>query len=565
MERLLEFDAESGDLQIRFPYAKELVAVVRGLPGRRWNPTEKLWTVPQRHLEDVAKVLLPQGFVASEGVQELLSDREIAIDDFAEQSLPGLAGGLEAGSVDGGAGNGEPQALSISQLNEQVRELLRSSFRMPIWVHGEVVGFERNAHKHHVYFQLADKADGDDRPRGVVTAVLFASERRTIEQRLAAAVEPFELSDGIKIQVRARVDLYPPSGSYQIVVEDIDPNYTLGAIALRQEQILREIDRLGIRDHNRSLPFARPTLRLALVTSYESDAYNDVINELAQSEYSFAVDVYDCHVQGARVEEDVLAALDHVSVHADDYDVIAIVRGGGSRTDLMAFDSLPLALAVARHPLKVVVGIGHHRDRSVLDVLAHSEKTPTAIAQQLVALARAEEQELLAAVAALSRQGSGVLHEQRSRLVRAAELFRSTAQLRIERAAAQLGRDVDGIRLGIARAWEREKQRLRGAAAAAGRGAERVVDGRRAELLRAVLELRNCAERQQRRARERLERLQLRADAADPKRILQRGYAWLQKDDGTSLKAASQVASGDRFTARLADGSVAAEVTDVDP
>lgn len=564
MERLLEVDEETGDLQIRFPYRKDLVAVVRDLPGRRWNPSEKFWSVPERHLGEAAKVLIPQGFVASEEVQERLSAQDICADELAAQPAP--APRLSpAADGEPASGSDDPGALSISQLNEQVRELLRRSFRLPIWVHGEIVGFERNAHKQHVYFQLADKEDGDDRASGVVTAVLFAGERRTIEQRLAEAVEPFQLVDGIKIRVRARVDLYPPSGSYQIVVEDIDTSYTLGAIALRQEQILREVDTLGIREQNLRLPFPRPALRVALVTSYESDAYNDVVSELGRAPYSFAVDVYDCHVQGVRVEADVLAALDHLAVHQERYDVVVIVRGGGSRTDLMAFDSLPLALAVARHPLKVVVGIGHQRDRSVLDALAHSEKTPTAVAQHLVAIAAEEERHLAEAAARLARGGEGVLQEQRLRLERAAELFRTTAQLRLERAAARLGRDADSIRLGIARAWERERQRLRAASSEVGRGAERVLERQRDALARAARVVISGGVRQQRRSHEQLERLKLRVEAADPARILKRGYAWLRLEDGTSLKSVSQVNPGVRFNARLADGSIDGDVASVDP
>ncbi|MEE8142363.1 MAG: exodeoxyribonuclease VII large subunit [Planctomycetota bacterium] len=517
MSRVLESGRGGKEIRIRFPYDKALLKVVKNLPGRRWHPDARYWSVPGKHLPEVTEALLPLGFQVSEEVRVLISEAGGPIPDEAPR---------EAGT------------LSVSQLNEQVRGVLRDSFHEPLWLEGEVLGYERNSHKRHVYFQLAEKEEGDDRSRAVITVVLFEYAKELVERELARAAEPVTVQDGVRIRVRGRVDLYPPAGSYQFVIEEIDPDFTLGEIGRRRERILAELERRGLRERNLQLSFPQPALRIALVTSYGSDAYNDFVNELGRSGYTFRVDVYDCHVQGAQLENDLLAAMSRIQAHSCRYDVAAIVRGGGSRTDLMGFDSLPLALEVAQLPLKVMVGIGHHRDRGVLDFIAHSEKTPTAVAQLLVGIAAAQEERLRVAAAGLKQRSQGLLRESRERLERTSLLLARSLELRLQQARSRVLLASRDLLYRVVRRWERQ----------------------RALLMRATERLPTAVTHLLSRTHERLEGKQSRIRSADPRQVLARGYSWLRKGDGSSLKRVGQASVGDRITALLSDGELDARV-----
>lgn len=615
MQRIVELDPRRSELRILFPYEPALVQVVKGLPGRRWNPDEKYWSVPRQHAAEVARVLVPRGFALAPELARMLDDggaadalagglldrlperlpdglphelvgrpRERPADLFGDDASarapggapegqpraretstpPGVARGAESeGAVDDPP-RSAPRALTVRELNELVRGVLRDAMPRPFWLQGEVVGYDRNAHKQHIYFQLAEKGEASERAEAEVTAVLFAGTRPHIERRLAQALDRFVLQDGIRIQVLVRVDLYPPKGSYQVIIEDLDPAYTLGELALRRERILAEIDRRGLRERNRGLPFPRPCLRLGLITSFGSDAYNDIVNELQRSSFAFDLSVRDCAVQGPQAEGAVLAALTAFAGRAAEFDALIIARGGGARTDLMAFDSLPLALAVAQHPLKVLIGIGHHRDRSVLDLLAHSEKTPTAVAQCLVALARAEDEHLRGAARELVERAQDELRRAGAQLATHALLAGRAPALAVERAGHWLRRAASRLQVGLFERQVRARRHLGLAQARAARAGLHALLRTEDRLQRRRERLRAAAQTALQRATVQLERARLRAAALDPRRILARGYAWLRNPTGASIQRVTDVQPGASFEVRLQDGSFRGRVESID-
>ncbi|MFN0060198.1 MAG: exodeoxyribonuclease VII large subunit [Planctomycetota bacterium] len=580
--RRLDYDEREQSLLIIFPYAPELLPTVRDLPERRWHPDRKLWSVPERHFDEVRARLVPLGFVLAPALAvrsskasvptELASvvptgDGVVAAPRVADATGPRALSPSSANlerAQSAPLSDQEPfpaspsaSALTVSALNERVRTALQRSFPATFWLVGEVMGFDRNAHKKHIYFQLAEKADGDDRPRAVVTAVLFERTKNDVAARLKSSADGLELRDGLRVLMRVRVDLYVAQGSYQIVVEDIDPDFALGEIARRRERILAEVERLGLRAQNLERVFPEPCLRVGLITSVGSDAYNDFLNELEISGFSFEVSVYDAHVQGAQVEADVTRALEWFAARAGDFDSLAIVRGGGARAELMSFDTLPLALAVARHPLKIVIGIGHHRDRGVLDYLAHSEKTPTAVAQQFVALAQAQMESRCEAARALAHLSGALLAGARELLARRSQLITRTLQMRLVESHSRLAAIASRARLGVDRCLERRRASIERSGAtllqAAARRAERGHDGLLVALRRLPQAIRVVVER----TRERLEARELRLRAADPARVLQRGYAWLRRaEGGRTIARVADVAAGDAVVARLADGDL---------
>jgi len=325
---------------------------VRGLPERQWNNGEKFWTVPVEHVVATVDLLRPHGFALDAETLRLYEARR-------ETS---------------------PDHLTVSQLNLQVREAVLKAFPVPLWVVGEVSGFNRNAHKKWVGFQLVERNSAGEIV-AQVEAVLSPDDRQSLEAKLQREGAPFRLEDEIQVRLLVTVDLRADWGRYQVAVRDIDVAYTLGEVARRREEILRKLTAEGVIERNRSLPLPDLPLRVGVVTSLGSDAYHDVLRTFRESGYAFAVTVHGARVQGPSTEASVLNALDWFRDRAGEFDLVLICRGGGSRTDLAWFDSEALGRAVALFPLPVVVGIGHEEDRCVLDEVGWRQKTPTAAAQ----------------------------------------------------------------------------------------------------------------------------------------------------------------------------------------
>jgi len=457
---------DRGLLRIEFPYDPRLVALVRGLPGRQWNNGEKYWTVPTEHVAATVELLGAEGFTFDEETRRLYEARrgELA------------------------------QHLTVSQLNLQVRDAVLKAFPSPLWVVGEVSGFNRNAHKKWVSFQLVERQPGGE-VLAQVEAVLSPEDRQRLEAKLQREGAPFRLEDEVQVRVLVTVDLHTEWGRYQLAVRDIDLAYTLGEVARRREEIVRRLTAEGLIDRNRALPFPELPLRIGLVTSLGSDAEHDVLRTLQESGFSFQVVVHGARVQGPSTEASVLNALDWFRDRAHEFDAVLICRGGGSRTDLAWFDSEALGRAVATFPLPVVVGIGHEEDRSVLDEVGWRQKTPTAAAQFVVervrqALSRVEE----AAAQALGRarvrvEDENGAHRQRvQRLVRAATVRVGEERRELVHRARRLRRGVRGrlegaqqdvmrFRLALPRSTDallgRTAARLDDVAGRVGRGANR--------------------------------------------------------------------------------------------
>jgi exodeoxyribonuclease VII large subunit len=536
MTGFVELAPDGQHLLIRFPYREDLVAAVKELPGRRWDPKGKLWRVPATAVEQVFAALSRHLFEFAPEIPSLLAgtlrlpapeSRNPPLPVAAKPSLAQAATEAELSTVDPGQ-----DALTVSALNHRVRDLLRGRFPAAFWVVGEIVEFDKSAGRAHRFFQLVEKAPHEARPLAVVEVALFAAAAERLLPALAAHDPQLVLRDGLEVRLSVRVDLYPATGRFQIVVEDIDPSFTLGKLALTREQVLRELHQLGLADRNRSLGFPVPATRIGVLTSPDADGWNDLRRHLEESGGGFDVTLVPIRVQGRDLKPMLLAGLRWFAAHAADFDVLCIVRGGGSRTDLAWFDDRDLALAVARHPLKIVVGIGHQRDQSVLDRIAHSEKTPTAVAELLVRgveTARADLQE------------------------RSAQLRMATLAL-----LAATGERLRHAALALQRACRTSLAEARAALAALGAGLVTTtrlrLQGEAAELARAAVRVQHGADRRLDHAKAWLEREATRTRLLDPVRVLQRGFVLVRDAEGRVVPTAARLRPTQALRLQFRDG-----------
>lgn len=524
MSGTIDLTTDGKSLLIRFPYREDLVDEVRLIPGRRWDRDNKVWKVPIPQLASVVGAFRPHGFTFAPEVTNLLED------DPADDTLLPFEAPTPA----------EPAALTVSLLNERVRMALRQAFPDPVWVVGEVHDFDKSRNRKHVFFSLVEKSGDGNKPTAQVEVALFASALERLLPKLEQPDVGMTLRDGMEIRALVRVDLYAGSGRYQVILEDIDPSFTLGKLALTREAILRELRTKGLHQLNAARPLPIPPLRVAVLTSPESDGWNDLLRQLEASGIGFSVTCFAVAVQGEQLRPTVLAGLRYTAERADSFDVLCIVRGGGSRTDLSWFDDREVALAVATHPLKIVCGIGHERDQSVLDAISHSEKTPTAVGALLVDAVREARSDLEQAAERVTRAARAMLDAQGQWIARLGGQLDRSVRERITRCHDGLSAVAPRLRQSCGHILATRQVRVRGQVRELGTISRHILERAAARI--------SAAEKRQR--------------LLDPARVLERGYAMLRGPGGI-VKSAEQLQAGMELDIALRDGHARATTTEV--
>ena len=274
------------------------------------------------------------------------------------------------------------QSLTLLDLQRMVRATLESRFRDPLWISAEISELKVNR-SGHCYLNLVEKGASDGAPRAEARAVIWKSAYTPMASMFEAATGA-TLRAGLRVLVRVVVSYHEVYG-FSLQIIDLDPRYTLGEVERRRRETIARLQQDGVWDMNRELTLPRPVLRIAIVSSDTAAGYQDFMNELCRNAYRFKTTLFRSLMQGDAAEESIVAALTAIAAREDEFDVVAIIRGGGSTSDLALFDSYLIASYVAQFPLPIFSGIGHDKDVSVVDMVAHTSlKTPTAVATKLV-------------------------------------------------------------------------------------------------------------------------------------------------------------------------------------
>ncbi|HVN71643.1 MAG TPA: exodeoxyribonuclease VII large subunit [Desulfomonilia bacterium] len=301
--------------------------------------------------------------------------------------------------------------LHVSELNERAREILSSALGPDLWVVGEIHGLKHHAKSGHVYFDLVEKAaGGSDQYIAKVSCAFFRGSIAAWQRSLAAlGLNSFEIANGIEVKLRARVDLFVKEGRYQLIISEIDPSYTYGAIARRRAQTIETLRAEGLMEKNKALAIPAAPLNIGLVTSRGSAAYQDFTSIIMKSGYAFRITLFDAHMQGETTVREVTKAIKALEKETG-VDTIVIIRGGGAKTDLFVFDDITICRAIAGCSKPVITGIGHEIDLSVADMVAHAYfVTPTDAARYYVSRAGDIWSFLEAASASVNLASRGIL------------------------------------------------------------------------------------------------------------------------------------------------------------
>jgi len=257
----------------------------------------------------------------------------------------------------------------------------------------------------HAYLELVEKSEQGDRVISQARATIWAGQYRMIKAYFESATGR-QLQSGIRIMVKAKVNYHEIYG-LSLNITDILPEYTVGEIAMQRQRTIDQLKADGIFDMNRTLALPRLVQRIAVISSATAAGYGDFCKQLQGNQYGyyFSATLFEAAVQGDGAAASIIEALDSIAECRDQFDCVAIIRGGGSKTDLACFDQLAISQHICQFPLPIITGIGHDRDESVADLVANTPlKTPTAVAQFLIDRAHGCDMALNAKSAAIMRK-----------------------------------------------------------------------------------------------------------------------------------------------------------------
>ena len=406
--------------------------------------------------------------------------------------------------------------FSLLELNRLVRTTIEDTLCEQYWLEAEIGQIGEN--NGHCYLEFIQKVEGHNTP--------VARAKAKCWRNVWGSVRPYfehttgqTLTLGMKVLVLVHPDFHEAFG-FSWIVDDIDPRFTLGDMARRRQEIIRQLKAEGVFDLNRELPLPLFTQRIAVISSSTAAGYGDFCRQLEENKrgFRFSVTLYESLMQGEGVERGIISALDKSNAHIDDYDCVVIIRGGGATSDMSGFDSLLLAENVANFPLPVITGIGHDRDECILDMVSHTRvKTPTAAAAFLID--RLEQ---------VARSIDDV-----------ADRITSYVQHRMEIEKMRLSRAAERIPILFSLVKSKQENKMETLNQRIASAVQRLIDRRRHTL----------------------DILEQRTKSLDPTLLLQRGYT-ITLVNGHALRSPSAVKPGDIIVTRLADGMVKSTVNE---
>ena len=407
------------------------------------------------------------------------------------------------------------ESLSLLDLQRMVRATLESRFDEAVWVRAEISELKLNR-SGHCYLNLVEKGSGSGAPSAEARAVIWRSTYANIAAKFENATGQ-RLSSGISVLVRVIVTYHEIYG-FSLQIIDLDAGYTLGEVERRRRETIERLTKEGVWDMNREVELPTPTLRIAIVSSATAAGYRDFCQEIARSPYRFELTLFESLMQGDAAEQSIVNALCAIAEREEEFDVVAIIRGGGSTSDLALFDSYTIAAHVAQFPLPVFSGIGHDKDISVVDMVAHTMcKTPTAVATYLVELADAE---------------MALVEEYAERLRDGVVARLNGERLKVERLSAELGRSSMVTLSGLQHRLDMLEEGIKS-------DARRIIQSQT----------------------QRLDSLQGIVESHNPRNILRLGFAIVRNADGKRVNL-NNIEIGQNVDIELSDGSLSADVTE---
>jgi exodeoxyribonuclease VII large subunit len=407
------------------------------------------------------------------------------------------------------------EKLSLTDLQQVIKDSLYMALPDFYWVTAEISEIKVN-YTGHCYLELIEKQPDEKNVKSRVRAVIWGNRYRFLSSFFKDAAGE-SLMEGMKILVRIKIEYHELYG-LSLVISDIDPSYTIGEMALKRQMIIRRLEEEGVISMNRELGFPLLPQRIAVISSGNAAGYGDFISHLKGNgyKYIFYTALFETVMQGTETEQSVISALDRIADNHGLFDVVAIIRGGGSQSDLSWFDNYNIAFHVTQFPIPVITGIGHEKDLSVTDLVASQAlRTPTAVADFLIGQTANAEAGLNEMIVEINEITRSAIDENRSH--------------------------IESLRI-----------KMISAAGTIASGKKLMVDRLSGDLVKGTV---NLLEK----IKTRMSVLESTLGILDPENVLRRGYS-ITTLDGRLIKSVAEVGADDIIDTRLNDGMINSKV-----
>ena len=403
--------------------------------------------------------------------------------------------------------------FTLYELNSLVRQTIEGSMDQDYWVDAELS--ECRESRGHCYMELIQKDEFSNTPVARASAKCWKNTWTMLQPHFER-ITGQPLHAGLKVRLKVYPQFHEAFG-FSWIVTDIDPTYTMGDMARRRQEIIKQLKEEGVFDLQKELALSAFALNIAVISSETAAGYGDFVNQLADTPFDFHTQLFPAIMQGEQVEQSIITALNRIyqqqtELFSSPFDCVVIIRGGGATADLSGFDTLALAENVANFPLPIITGIGHDRDESVLDMVSHTRvKTPTAAAQLLISNIEKTQHQIETCEERIAHYAQSRIEIEQLRLARLSEHIPPLFSLVKARQEALLDRHLQAIVSHLQRTLEKEGHRLN--------------------------------------------LLEQRAQALDPTLLLKRGYS-ITLHNGKLLRDPSQVKPNEEIETRLEKGTI---------
>lgn len=429
--------------------------------------------------------------------------------------------------------------FTLSELNTAIKATLELAFPESVWVVAEISEIRCNS-KGHCYLELVEREEEETIAQ--IKANIWAYTFRNLASKFEKTTGE-TLKQGMKVLLQVNVTFHEIYG-LSLNVKDIDPTYSLGEMARKKREVIERLTKEGLINLNKQIPLPLVPQRIAVISSATAAGYGDFIDHIDDNPYGYKIfyKLYQSLMQGQEAEASIIAALKQIRGHIKLHDAVVIIRGGGSQIDLSCFDTYSLAIEVAKFPLPVITGIGHERDDTVVDMVAHTKlKTPTAVAEFFILGMSSFEERLLDAQSTLVNRAKELLREENHRLQYLMQQFRHIVRDR----------------------FNGEMSRIETALHRLIHGTTQIIDGNNNKLKLDVNRLVGGLKIVFQEHKNKIKHFEQAIRLLDPINVLQRGYSitYLREK---AIKDSSELQTGDIIRTKVFKGTVNSKVEAID-
>ncbi|MFA5818955.1 MAG: exodeoxyribonuclease VII large subunit [Bacteroidales bacterium] len=451
------------------------------------------------------------------------------------------------------------EKLSLTELQLIIRDSLYLALPDMYWVIAEISEIKEN-YAGHCYLELIEKYPDEKNVRARAKAIIWSNRYRFLKS-FFENITGESLMEGLKILVKTKIEYHELYG-LSLVITDIDPAFTIGEMAMKRQLVIKKLEEEGVFSMNKEIDFPAVPQRIAIISSKNAAGYSDFINQLTgnSSGYIFYTALIETAMQGTETEQGVISALDKIALNSDLFDLVVIIRGGGSQSDLSWFDSYNIAYHVTQFPLPVITGIGHDKDMSVTDMVANRAlKTPTAVADFLIDCVAGAENHLIEVSSEITDISRIIIEKNRNRIETSRIRLIPLSRIMISEIKDRLsGNIIEIINIG--------KEHIIRAGLAPANQESRLVSavksfssGKKSVLKRTIQNLTDFTTNALDRNNIRVAGLGNTLSILKPENVLKRGYT-ITSFNGRILKKRDQVKTDDLIDTQFSDGTIRSRV-----